>query len=197
MFIFDVWQYFDPPRFTEHYPYDMDTPFRRPYSPLSDQQVLAILSLTPVATAIYSTDQFIIESANAEMLRLWGKDQRVIGLPLGAVLQEQQRKELFTRLRSVWSTGMAYTSAGEQHTLTFTPQKTSLGEIYCILHTAAPFSKAVFPQPVVTDTVTLPASSDALQSALAESGHLFRKYQELLIEHQRVRKMKTACVIWS
>lgn len=188
MFIFDVWQYFDPPRFTEHCPYDMDTPFRKPYSPLTDQQVLAVLSLAPVATAIYSTDQFIIESANLEMLSLWAKDQRVIGLPLGAVLQEQQRKELFTRLRSVWSTGLAYTSAGEQHTLTFTPQKTSLGEVYCILHTAAPFSKAVFEEPVVTDTVTLTASSDALQAALAESGRLFRKYQELLIEHQRVRK---------
>lgn len=116
---------------------------------LTDQELLEILFLSPNATAIYTSEQLIIQSANEAMIRLWGKDHTVIGRPLQEALPEMEGQPFIAILQEVWKTGKTYqaidTSAelminGVRETLYFDfcyqGLKNKSGEVYCILHTA-------------------------------------------------------------
>lgn len=116
---------------------------------LSSNELVEILSLSENATAIYTTEQLIIQSANEAMLRFWGKDRQVIGLCLKEAIPEPAGQLLFEKLQAVWHTGITCTAKDTPVRLlengwyktfyfdfTYRAIKNTVGEVYCILHTA-------------------------------------------------------------
>ena len=114
----------------------------------SDRELIEILSLSPNATAVYSTDQIIIQIANDAMLAFWGKGKSVIGLPLEQALPELAGQPFIDILKDVWNTGITFEAKdtgaellvdGKLQTFYFDfvyrPVKNQDGEVYCILHT--------------------------------------------------------------
>lgn len=136
--------------FTRYCVINMNIALDTSYRPLTDKQLLSVLSVSPVPYAIYTTGQFVIESANPGMLDLWEKDLQVIGAQLSTVFHEYQHKALYKRLRTVWKTGISYTSESDislqtdkynrsetaLYKVCLEPQKNRLGEVFCVLHTA-------------------------------------------------------------
>lgn len=74
----------------------------------SDQEVLSILSFSPNATAIYLTEELIIQSANKAMISFYGKDDSVIGMPLAEALPELKGQPFIDILVGVWRSGITY-----------------------------------------------------------------------------------------
>src|SRR6478735_8884884 len=72
---------------------------------LSSEELLDILSLSENATAIYTSEDIIIQSANDAMLRFWGKDKSVIGLPLLKAIPVLEGQPFINMLKRVWLTG--------------------------------------------------------------------------------------------
>jgi two-component system sensor histidine kinase VicK len=52
------------------------------YQIFTDKELVEILSLSPAATAIYTTGELIIQTANNAMLSFWGKNKDIIGMSL-------------------------------------------------------------------------------------------------------------------
>lgn len=115
----------------------------------SDRELLDILSLSPNATAIYTTPQLIIQTANDAMLGFWGKDKSIIGLPIAEGVPELKGQPFIGILENVWRTGETYEATDtpaqllangklQQFYFDFTYQaiKNADGKVYCILHTA-------------------------------------------------------------
>jgi len=76
-------------------------------SRLNADELLQILSSSANATAIaiYSTENIIIEFANDEMIRFWGKDHSVTGKPMEDELTGLKAPSFLSILKSVWVTG--------------------------------------------------------------------------------------------
>jgi PAS domain S-box-containing protein len=68
----------------------------------------SLVEASPMPTAIYKGENKIISSANAEMLRLWGKDASVIGKPLHEALPELDGQPFHALLDQVYITGGVY-----------------------------------------------------------------------------------------
>ena len=117
--------------------------------PLTDRELLDILSLSVNATAIYTTGDIIIQSANDAMIALWGKDKSVIGRPLEVALPELLGQPFIAILKQVWHSGITYEANDTMAELvidgvlqercfdfSYRALKNAEGEVYCILHTA-------------------------------------------------------------
>jgi two-component system sensor histidine kinase VicK len=77
---------------------------------LSNDNLLDILLLSADATAIYTSEDFIIEMANDAMLAFWGKEREIIGLPLYDGVPELRGQPFKQMLQTVSRTGV--TDAG-------------------------------------------------------------------------------------
>ncbi|QQL49377.1 PAS domain-containing sensor histidine kinase [Mucilaginibacter ginkgonis] len=118
---------------------------RRPS--LSDNELLAILSLSHNATAIYTTEDLVIEAANDAMLAFWHADKTVIGHKLEEAVPILSGNPLLDLLKNVWRTGQTYQAQEvpvvyreKKQTVYFDFEyraiKNHEGRIHCILHTA-------------------------------------------------------------
>lgn len=116
---------------------------------LNETQLLGILSRSSSALAIYTSDQIIIEMANAAMLAAWGRGSEVIGQPLSQALPEISNQPFVMMLQQVWNTGINDVGKGIPADLfvdgklqrfyfdyEYLAIKNELGEVYAILHTA-------------------------------------------------------------
>lgn len=116
----------------------------------TNEMLLDVLSLSHHATAIYATDNIIIEAANDAMIAFWGKDRTVIGKTLEDAVPELKGQPFIGMLRNVLLTGISDAGTGiaaelfvEGQLQTFyydyeyTAIKNEAGETYCILHTAS------------------------------------------------------------
>ena len=141
------------------------------YHPLSDKELFDILSLSENATAIYTTGDIIIQSANQAMLRLWGreKDLNVVGRLLEEVLPELEGQPFIAILKQVWHSGSTYKAHDTAANLaidgviqlryfdfTYRALKNEEGKVYCILHTATDvtdrnLSRELFEQVLIKD----------------------------------------------
>ena len=54
----------------------------------NSDELLAVLSLSKDATAIYTTEDLIIQMANDAMIGVWGKDRNIIGKKLEEAVPE-------------------------------------------------------------------------------------------------------------
>jgi PAS domain S-box-containing protein len=118
-------------------------------SHFSSDLLLTILSQAKTATAIHSTDEMIIETANDAMIAIWGKDRSVIGKPIEVALPELKGQPFLGMLQSVLHTGQTIAGSdtmaelvvdGERKAFYFDFEyraiKNDAGEIICVLHTA-------------------------------------------------------------
>ena len=119
------------------------------YQSLSEQEILSVLALSPSATALYTSEEIIIQYANQAMLDFWGKDNSIIGLPMALGVPELNGQPFIDILKNVWATGVTYDAVdtpaellvnGELSTFyfdfTYRALKNERGEVFCILHNA-------------------------------------------------------------
>jgi signal transduction histidine kinase len=115
----------------------------------ASDHVLQIISLSETATAIYSSDDMVIQAANDAMIKLWGKDRSVIGKGIGEALPELHDQPFLKLYLRVLHTGVTYQTVNMPTTLVVDgiPQvfyfdfmykaiKNPKGETYCVLNTA-------------------------------------------------------------
>ncbi len=116
---------------------------------LSNEQLIEVLSLTKVATAIHVTEDAIIQLANDAMLNVWDKDSSVIGKTLEDALPELKGQPFIEMFKRVWNEGITISGTdtpadlivdGELRTVYFDFEyraiKNAEGKTICILHTA-------------------------------------------------------------
>lgn len=115
----------------------------------SEQRFRNLIEDAPMATAVYSGREMVIQLANEAMIRLWGKDQSVIGMKLRDALPELEGQQFHDLLDRVYTTGEPYHSADDPAELvvdgrlqkfyfnfTYKPLKDSEGKVYGILNMA-------------------------------------------------------------
>jgi PAS domain S-box-containing protein len=122
----------------------------------SEKRYRDLIAQATVATAVYVGSDMIIHLANEAMLRLWGKDQSVIGKPLREAIPELDGQPFHVLLDTVFKTGHTYHSKedkadlkvnGRLHTFYFNFTYKALydteGNIYGILNMAVDVSDIV------------------------------------------------------
>ncbi|WP_160143932.1 PAS domain-containing protein [Chryseolinea soli] len=72
------------------------------------RQLKSLIAEAPISTAVFSGPQFIIELANDESLKLWGKDRRVMGKPLLEAIPELKGQPFLDLMIDVYKTGKTY-----------------------------------------------------------------------------------------
>lgn len=116
---------------------------------LTNAQLLGALNSMSLATAVYATENIIINHANDAMIAFWGKDRSVIGKALDEALPEIKNQPFMAMLKAVMLTGI--TDAGEAiradlvvggilqtfyYDYEYRAVKDADGKIYAVLHTA-------------------------------------------------------------
>ncbi|HBW79804.1 MAG TPA: hypothetical protein DEF78_05435, partial [Sphingobacterium sp.] len=71
----------------------------------SDKDILAVLTSSLDACAIYDSAELHISYASTHMLKLWGCDQRIIGQCLENCLQREDLTPYIPLLKNVWING--------------------------------------------------------------------------------------------
>lgn len=115
----------------------------------TSDELLDVLSLSHNATAVYTGNDIVIETANDAMIAFWGKDRSIIGQPLEVAVPELQGQPFIGLLQEVLRTGITNSGTGIAAELMingelqtfyydyeYRPIKNENGETYCILHTA-------------------------------------------------------------
>jgi PAS domain S-box-containing protein len=74
----------------------------------SDERFRSLLDEAPFSTALLVGSDFVIEQANEISLKLWGKDDRIIGKRLLDVVPEMNTRPLHDELKKVYDTGITY-----------------------------------------------------------------------------------------
>lgn len=110
--------------------------------PLTENELLNILSYTTNAQAIYITENLLIQTVNKTMLGLWSKDTSVLGERLADVFPEAEPFCLI-----VWKSGLETTIKNNPRSVridgqlqiayfddSYLPFKNEQGETYAILH---------------------------------------------------------------
>ncbi|MGY4537352.1 PAS domain S-box-containing protein [Mucilaginibacter sp. UYNi724] len=118
-------------------------------SHFSSDLLLEVLTQAKTATAIHSTDEMIIETANDAMIALWGKDRAVIGKPIEDALPELKGQPFLGLLQSVLHTGKTISGSDTRADLVVNGKlqpfyfdfeykaiTDSTGKAICVLHTA-------------------------------------------------------------
>ncbi|QNR86170.1 hypothetical protein H9N25_07095 [Pedobacter riviphilus] len=132
---------------------------------LSHNQLLEVLSLSKAATAIYTSEQIVIEMANDAMIAFWGKDRSVIGKPLEDAVPELKGQPFINMLKNVLLTGI--TDKGDAipaetirdgklqtayYAYEYRAIKNESGIPYCILHTASDVTDMVNAKKAIQET---------------------------------------------
>ncbi|RBQ11353.1 sensor histidine kinase [Pedobacter miscanthi] len=132
---------------------------------LSSDQLLNVLALSKDATAIYTSENIVIEMANDAMIAFWGKDRSIIGKPLEEAVPELKGQPFINMLKNVLLTGI--TDKGDAiaaetmkdgklqtayYSYEYKAIKDESGLPYCILHTASDVTDMVYAQKVIKDT---------------------------------------------
>jgi len=125
----------------------------------SEDRFKNLLLEAPMATALYETQDIIIKLANAEMLKMWGKDESVIGKPMEEAIPELKEQAFISILKKVYETGTPYHAEQEAaelfidgslkkgyYTFTYKPLYNAEGHVYGILHAAMDVTKQVYLQ---------------------------------------------------
>ena len=123
---------------------------------LTNDILLHVLSLSPNAAAIYTTENLVIEMANDAMIAMWGKDKSIIGMTFEEAVPELKSQPFAAWLKEVWKTGISYNAKSKAarikvngvlsvYYIDFTYQaiKNKEGKTYCILHTAIDVTERV------------------------------------------------------
>ncbi|WP_184551090.1 ATP-binding protein [Mucilaginibacter sp. FT3.2] len=148
-------------------------------TPLLPTQLLEVLSRSNRATAIYTTNDIIIEWANDAMLAFWHRDKSIIGLPLAEGVPELKGQPFIGILQNVLKTGTdsigegiaaELAVKGKLQTFYFDYEyraiKNDAGQPYCILHTATDVTEKILNRHALKKAREL---EEAQKRALVES----------------------------
>jgi two-component system sensor histidine kinase VicK len=172
---------------------------------LNDRALLELLALSTDATAIYTTEDIIIEMANDSMIAFWGKDRSVIGKPLEEAVPELRGQELTQILKDVWRTGVTFKAKeraaqlnvnGKLDTYYFDfvyrAVKHSDGSMHCILHSATDCTERVLNNRAMRQNEARQAFllrlSDAIRP-LANAGQIQTEAARIIGEHLKVSRV--------
>lgn len=119
------------------------------FSALGTEALFEILRQSSDARAIYTGQDINIQFVNDAMLKLWGKDETVVGKRFEDALPEMEGQVFTGLLKNVWNTGEIYEAIDTPAALLingqlltsyfdfiYKPIFDSSGKVYCILHTA-------------------------------------------------------------
>ena len=121
-----------------------------------EQEAMQIIEHTPLAMALHIGEDMTIRFANKIMLKAWGKDELVFGMPFNKALPELAALDFPRTMRQVYRKGIAYEQT-EAHmsymhegqvkefyyNYGFTPLKLPDGQVWGILNTAHDITKVV------------------------------------------------------
>ncbi len=122
----------------------------------SELRFKTLIDEAPIATAVYSGKDMVIQLANEAMLKVWGKPASVIGKKLADALPELEGQPFHELLQRVYTTGIPYQAEEDRADLvvdgklqsfyfnfTYKPLRNSAGEIYAILNMAVDVTNLV------------------------------------------------------
>jgi len=166
--------------------------------PLSNQELLNVLSFSEDATAIHISEDATIQYANNAMLAFWGKGPGVIGKTLVDALPELRDQPFIEMFKKVWNEGITIKGTDTPAQLIvddilqtfyfdyeYRAVKNAEGQTYCILHMAKDVTERVLAKNREQDlTEELRAANEELQAANEEMNasneELSESRQELL-----------------
>lgn len=121
-----------------------------------EQEAMQIIEHTPLAMALHVGEDMTIRFANTIMLRAWGKNELVFGMPFSKALPELAALDFPRTMRQVYRKGisyeqteahMSYLHEGQikefYYNYSFTPLKLSNGQVWGILNTALDVTETV------------------------------------------------------
>jgi two-component system sensor histidine kinase VicK len=173
---------------------------------LTKDALLDILSLSADATAIYTSNNIIIEMANDAMLAFWGKSREIIGLPLYDGVPELHGQPFKQMLQTVLQTGVTdagITTAdtridGELQTHYYEYEYRAIfdaaGKPYAILHRASNVTeREVSRQQLKIRETQIQALNEELASSneelMAMNEELSVTNEELLASNQHITRL--------
>lgn len=80
---------------------------------INAESLNTLFAQAPIALAMLTGDDLVVESANPQILELWRKDHRVVGLPILEALPELASQAFPDLLRKVYTTGIPYRGTKE------------------------------------------------------------------------------------
>ncbi|RRQ45608.1 ATP-binding protein [Chryseobacterium sp. SC28] len=85
----------------------------------SENRFRTLVEHSPVAMASLKGKNFVVDIVNDAILKIWGKDKSVIGMPLDAALPEIKEQPFLNILADVYKSGKAYYGKEYKATLLF------------------------------------------------------------------------------
>lgn len=162
----------------------------------SEERFRRLILEAPMATALYVGKDFRIELANDAMIKLWGKDESVIGKQLADALPELEGQQFLGLLKEVYETGKPYHADQEKADLvvngrlqsfwfnyTYKPLHDEDGNVFAILNMAVDITKQVILQQqkdeflgiasheLRTPVTSVKAYTQVLEAMFNEKGH--------------------------
>lgn len=162
----------------------------------SEAKFRRLILEAPMATALYKGKSFEIEVANEAMIRLWGKDESVIGRKLIDALPELEDQPFIGILTEVFETGIAYHTSSQTADLvvdgklqtfwfnfTYKPIHDENGNVIGIINTAVDITEQALLQrqkddflgiashELRTPVTSIKAYTQVLESIFAEKGN--------------------------
>ncbi|ROI10996.1 PAS domain-containing sensor histidine kinase [Kaistella haifensis] len=115
----------------------------------SELRFKELVESSDYSTAIYKGEDLIIEFANDQMIKTWGKDKTVIGKTLQNALPELQGQPFIDILKNVYRTGIPYFSQEDRvdlfvdgvlqtfyYNFSYKPMRNADGKVYAIINVA-------------------------------------------------------------
>lgn len=115
----------------------------------SELRFRELMQISDYSTAIYRGSDLIIEFANKQMIKTWGKDSSVIGKKLEDALPELAGQPFVQILRNVYATGKSYLAKEDRvdlvvdgvlqtfyYNFSYKPLRDENGNIYAIMNVA-------------------------------------------------------------
>ncbi|MEJ5089364.1 PAS domain-containing protein [Sphingobacterium faecium] len=117
---------------------------------LNDSKILSLLKQSPLATAIYDSNDLNIAYANQAMLDMWRADESILGKTLCVCFPNFVKEGFSSILKNVWKTGITYRATetpahiidGDSKVkryfdFEYRAMVDEKGQCYAILHTAS------------------------------------------------------------
>ncbi|MES3017249.1 MAG: PAS domain-containing protein [Bacteroidota bacterium] len=158
-----------------------------------DYNRFEILKHSPLPSAIFVSEDIIIEFANDPILAIWGKDKSIIGLPFEKALPELNGQPFVSIIKNVWKTGINYEATDTPVTLyingagveshfdfSFKALRNDDNEIYAILNTLTNVSERHIILDKVSEAVTALLREQTLNEELVAINEELQQTQETL-----------------
>ena len=122
----------------------------------SEERFKNLVLDNPMPTAFYETEDIVIKIANNEMLKLWGKNEKIIGLPISDGIPELVGQPFIPILKEVFRSGIPYHADQQEailvidgvptkswYNFTYKPLRDADGKVFGILHAAIEVTRQV------------------------------------------------------